>query len=224
MAISYKETMRVEEFTSQYIMNPFYKQFGVTPKVADYNTADGRSKQINDIDCEINGWKIQEKSGKVMNNTILLEVYNDILAQSDEGLYGWGVTSDANYHLFGYRGGPEKELYEGKVYVARVNSQGIRSICRDLIKNDEFPNILNYIRSLINKNEPFNNYFDYNLTILDKVIKVRLLVNSSRKKNSRDLKYALSIIISTDDFKSFGKGHDYRLYKLDNENKYQLCN
>ena len=123
MAIGYKETMRVEEFTSQYIMNPFYKQFGVTPKVADYNTADGRSKQINDIDCEINGWKIQEKSGKVMNNTILLEVYNDILAQSDEGLYGWGVTSDANYHLFGYRGGPEKELYEGKVYVYTLDAE-----------------------------------------------------------------------------------------------------
>lgn len=225
MAATYSDMMNVETFTSRFILDPFYKQFGVQPKKAIYSDENGRIKQNKDIDCEIKGIKIQEKSSKEMDGRILIEVCNNILAEQNSGLYGWGVISDATYHLFGYRGGSKKELYKGKVYVAKVSTKGIRNICEDLIKNSEFSNILNHIKSDILKGYEPKRYREHNLNVLGKNIKIGILTNSSYKKNSNNLKYAVSIYINVKDFISLGKDHTYTLYKLDEQtNKYKLCN
>lgn len=225
MAVTYSDMMNVETFTSRFILNPFYKQFGVQPKKAIYSDENGRIKQNKDIDCEINGIKIQEKSGKEMDGRILIEVCNNILAEPNAGLYGWGVISDATYHLIGYRGGPEKSLYKDKVYIAKVSSQGIRNICEALIKNSTFSNILNHIKNVILKGYKPRIYRDCNLTILDKNINIGILTNSSYIKDSTDMKYAISVYIDVEDFMSLGKDHTYTLYKLDEQtNKYKLCN
>lgn len=225
MAATYSDMMNVETFTSRFILNPFYKQFGVQPVKAIYSDENGRIKQNKDIDCEINGIKIQEKSGKEMDGRILIEIYNDVFATPNDGLYGWGVISDATHHLIGYRGGSKKELYKGKVYVAKVATKGIRNICDDLIKNIEFSNILNHIKQDILKGHTTQRYRECNLTVLGKTITIGILTNSSYKKNSNVLKYAISIYVKVKDFMSFGKDFKYTLYKLDEQtNEYKLCN
>lgn len=115
---NYKTDFGVERLTVNNILIPFYKQYK-----RDRISCEDHDNQYKDIDCIINGKKIQEKSGKFYNETnsrLLIEVYNNIFAKDPKhGLYGWGVITEADFHVYGYRGTHDKKLIDwNNVYVA----------------------------------------------------------------------------------------------------------
>ena len=212
---NYPTDFGVERMTVEGILIPFYNQFGFKRVVCK-----DKDSQDRDIDCIIDGKKIQEKSSTIYdesNPKILAEVYNNILAECEkDGKFGWGLITEAYRHIYGYRGTSDKKSinYAG-TYVCIYESSEIKKICWEAVNTPEFESIVNeYKKSLNGRALTDKSVFLGECKLKGSGITVEVWSNCSKNSKQTNIKHAITISIPVEKFKGAKKVYKYKNNKF----------